>query len=92
MAWTAKLEEHLGDPAFSLFDDDGERSAVGLTAGDAAAICTAMNSHAELLGACQRLVLVAAEYRASLSPGLPETETERAARAAIANATGGSNA
>jgi len=35
MAWTKKLEEHLGAPAWSIFDEDGERVAVGLILSDA---------------------------------------------------------
>jgi len=36
----------LGDLAFSLFDPNGDRAAVGLTYYDARAICTAMNAQA----------------------------------------------
>lgn len=41
--WSYRCESHLGDHAWSLFDMDGERSAVGLTRQDAFDICKAMN-------------------------------------------------
>jgi hypothetical protein len=83
--WTFRLEEHLGAPAFSLFDPAGERSAVGLIRWDAERICRAMNTTPELLEALTRILKQPNE---TASDGKALREIVRIARSAIAKATG----
>lgn len=41
--WRYEMEDHLGSPAYSIFDADGERLAVGFLRQDAKSLCETMN-------------------------------------------------
>ena len=94
--WTYRLEYHLGDRAFSLFDGD-DRAAVGLTLADAKAACVALNSHAALLEALKEAQSVLAmmvepgaiQQTTTLNAYAAAKAAEAKARAAISQAEGG---
>lgn len=80
--WTYRPELHLGDPAFSLFDPLGERSAVGLTLVDARIVCQSLNAHAPLLKAAKRALAVFKAQGESVRPDAVTGALDAAIRAA----------